>query len=55
VKFLFNTTALSLGADQSQQALNYIEVLTEGSQDTTILPCKNLVIAAGSWSPRVFS
>lgn len=55
VRFLFNTTALSAATDASQRTLTGIKVLNKDSKKAMNIPCKNVVISAGSWSGKVFS
>jgi glycine/D-amino acid oxidase-like deaminating enzyme len=55
VTFLFKSKALLVQADESQTRLKYIKISTPNDSKPNELPCKNLVIAAGLWSDRVFA
>ena len=46
--------ALSIGKDLRNE-LSHIRILKEETNEETDIPCTKILIAAGAWSPRVFS
>ncbi|KAI4656021.1 hypothetical protein J4E93_000737 [Alternaria ventricosa] len=54
VDFIFNANATSVQATPGSRHLTSIQIKQQDG-DSLNIPCKSLVIAAGPWSPRVFS
>ncbi|KAL4812307.1 FAD dependent oxidoreductase [Aspergillus spinulosporus] len=54
VKLHKSSRATSLVTDPSR-TVTAVRILNHATNTESILPCTNLIIAAGSWTPRVFS
>ena len=54
VEFVFNANATSIQAAPGARHFTSIQIKRQ-NRDPLNIPCRSLVIAAGPWSPRVFS
>ncbi|KAI4693542.1 uncharacterized protein J4E88_001915 [Alternaria novae-zelandiae] len=54
VKFIFNANATSVQAAPGSRHFTSIQIKQQ-DRDPLSIPCRSLVIAAGPWSPNVFS
>lgn len=55
VEFLTQHKAVAVGIHESRKTLDSVEIAEVGSPKSVKIPCRSLVISAGSWSAQVFS
>lgn len=55
MQILTQHRAVSVDIDESHKILRFVDVGEVGSSKSVKIPCRSLVISAGSWSARVFS